>query len=183
MTARTVPTMPAFLAGQKLTATLLNQVGAYSTFWADPPMFRMYQSVVQSIPNGTNTQIRMDTGTGGGAWDTDSGRSAVSPYGYTIPVGMSGRWRFTWAVEWAFNATGARVAVLYQNGSPVTGDTDDVAANNDFTAEIGTGTVVVNAGDVMSVWGYQNSGGALNTAAAGQFSSFFEGEFRSLANP
>jgi hypothetical protein len=175
--------MPSFLAGQKLTAALLNQIGTYNTFWANPPMFRMYQAVAQSIPNATNTQVKMDTGTGGGAWDTDSGRSGTTPYSYTIPVGMGGRWRFTWAVEWAFNAVGARVAVLYQNGVPVTGDTDDVAANNDFTSEIGTGTVLVTAGDVMSVWGYQNSGGALNTAAAGQFSSFFEGQLVSLASP
>lgn len=179
MAARTVPPVPAFLAGQKLTATGLNQIGTWMLFWSDPPMFRMRQSVAQSIPNGTVTQILMDTPD----WDTDSGRSVSSPYSYTIPVGMGGRWRFTWGISWFANATGSRIAILYRNGSPALGDTDDVAADNDFTAEAMAATVLVNAGDVMSVWGYQNDGASLNTQVNAQFTSFFEGRLVSLANP
>lgn len=179
MTARTVPTMPNFLAGQKLTAALLNQVGTYGVFWANKPMFRMYQSVGQSIPNTTNTQVTMDTS----LYDTDSGRAASSPYSYVIPVGMTGRWKFSWGVSWAANTTGSRVAILYRNGAAVLGDTDDVAADNDIPADNGTATVPVNAGDVMGIYVYQNSGGALSTTANAQFASFFEGELDSLANP
>jgi hypothetical protein len=183
MAARTVPTMPSFLAGQKLTATLLNQVGSYVTFWTSPPMFRMIQTVSQSIPNTTTTQVTMDSVTGGQGWDTDSGRSGSTPYSYTIPVGMGGRWQFSWGVAWPFNATGSRVAILERNGTPSVGSTDDVAANNDFTDEAMTATVLVNAGDVMSVWAYQNSGGALSLAVGTQFASFFEGRFVSLGSP
>lgn len=179
MTARSVPVMPNFFAGQKLTGTLLNLLGAYVVFWANPPSFRMNQSVTQSVPNLTNTQITMDSP----QWDSDSGRNVGSPYSYVIPAGMTGRWQFSWGVAWPFNSTGSRVAVLYRNGAPSVGSTDDVAANNDFTDESSTATVAVNAGDVMSVWAYQNSGGALSTAANTQFASFFEGRLVSLGNP
>lgn len=183
MAARSVPTMPSFLAGQKLTATLLNQVGTYGTFWSSPPMFRMIQTVSQSIANATTTQVLMDGGTGTGAWDSDSGRSATTPYSYTIPIGMGGRWQFSWGIAWPFNSTGSRVAILEKNGSPSAGSTDDMAANNDFTDESSTATVLVNAGDVMSVWAYQNSGVALSLAVGSQFCSFFEGRLVSLGSP
>lgn len=181
MAARTVPVMPSFLAGQKLTATLLNQVGAYATFWANPPMFRMVQSIAQSVPNTTYTQITMDTS----LWDSDSGRAGGTPYAYTIPVGMSGRWQFTVKVEWAPNATGTRLCTVARNGA--TDSTVEIAdPTTSATYTPGTATVAtlaVNAGDVMSPWGYQDSGGALNTASGASGKSFFEGRLISLGNP
>jgi hypothetical protein len=174
--------MPSFLAGQKLTATLLNQIGTYTAFWANPPMFRMYQSVAQPMPNGAFAQILMDAGSGVGAWDTDSGRSGTSPYSYIIPVGMTGRWRFNWKVGFSSNATGVRAAQLYKNGSSI-GDEEFINAPASGAASyvLGTASVLVNAGDVLSAWGYQSSGAPLNTDTNSP--SFFEGELQSLASP
>ena len=180
MTARSVPVMPNFFAGQKLTGTLMNQVGTYGTFWANKPMFRMYQSVAQSIPNTTDTQITCDTS----HYDTDSGRQGSTPYSYTIPAGMTGRWRFTWSVAMATNTVGSRDAYIKVNGSRITGpETAGVAANNDVTQADGTTVIPVNAGDVVSLWMWQNSGGALSTVASSNNVSVFEGELVSLANP
>lgn len=180
MSARTVPTMPSFLAGQKLTAALLNQVGTYAVFWADKPMFRMYQSVTQSIANTTDTQITCDVS----HYDTDSGRQGSSPYSYTIPVGMTGRWRFNWAIAMAVNSAGSRDGYIKVNGNRVTGpEAAGAAANNDVTQAFGTTTIPVNAGDVISLWMWQNSGGALSTVASSNNVSVFEGELVSLANP
>jgi len=180
MTARTVPTMPAFLAGQKLTAALLNQVGSYSTFWVNPPMFRIYQSVAQSIPNTTDTQITCD----GLDYDTDSGHQGSTPYSYVIPSGMGGRWRFTWAVAMAINSTGSRAGYIKVNNLRIFApETVGAAANNDVSQSFGTNTILVNAGDVISLWIWQNSGGALSTLATANNVSVLEGELVSLANP
>lgn len=181
MTARTVPTMPGFLAGQKLTATLLNQVGSYGTFWGDPPMFRMYQAVTQSVNSSVNTQITMDSV----EYDTDSGRGGSSPWAYTVPVGMTGRWYFGAMISWAGNATGVRISEIYKNGSLINGAQESVQAapaTNSTNCFIGI-TVAVNAGDVISAYGWQQSGGALSTNVANGFPSFFEGRLISLANP
>jgi hypothetical protein len=49
MAARSVPTMPDWTFQEEITSSLLNQITTYSRFWASPPMFRMYQSAVQSL--------------------------------------------------------------------------------------------------------------------------------------
>lgn len=178
MVARTVPTLPTWLAGQKITSTLLNQISTYGQFWADPPMFSMHQVSTQSIGNATYTQITMDTPD----WDTDSGRAVGNPYSYTIPAGMTGRWQFTFKIGWATNAAGNRLGALYKNGAIIqNGEVGYIAPGAANNPEYGTTvTVVCNAGDVMAVYGYQSSGGALSTQT---LDSFFEGRLISLATP
>lgn len=173
--------MPSFLAGQKLTAALLNLIGAYALFWANPPMFRMYQTVAQTLTTGAFTQILCDTSD----YDTDSGRSDSSPYSYTIPVGMSGRWKFTGAVSYASSGTANRLAAIYRNGTQITGLNEQVqASSNGLTvASASYAEVSVNAGDVIALYGYQGSGGNLATAVSSGWNSYFEGRLVSLANP
>lgn len=181
MTARTVPTMPDWLAGQKLTATLLNQVTAYSRFWADPPMFSTYQTVVQPVPNSAFTQITCDTP----EFDTESGRAPGTPFLYTIPAGMTGRWDLAGSVSWAINATGGRLSLIYKNGVLING-----AAAQSINAGAGNNTnlfiarsVACNAGDTIGLYGWQASGGPLNTNVGSLWPSFLQGRLVSLANP
>lgn len=184
MTARTVPTLPTFPANTELTSGQLTQLNTYMAFWTSRPMFKMYQSAAQSVPSGVFTQITMDTV----AWDTDSGRALASPWSFVIPIGMNGRWRFAWKVGFAVNATGVRIAALYQNGTEVVGaqaDEQSVStASRTTDVSGGTATISCAGGDVISVWGFQDSGGALNTdSGAIGAASVFEGSFESLANP
>lgn len=184
MTARTVPTLPTFAANSVLTSGQMTQLTSYMAFWTSRPMFKMYQTVAQSVPTGAFTQILMDTS----AWDTDSGRSIASPWSYVIPTGMNGRWRFSWKVGFAVNATGVRMSALYQNGTAATGAQDNeqsVSATSRTTDLPATSMTITGAGgDVISIWGFQDSGGALNTdVGSGPSSSYFEGSFESLANP
>lgn len=179
MTARAVPVMPNFFAGQKLTGSLLNQVTASSNFWTNPPYFSMYQSISQSIPNNTLTTITMDTP----EWDTDSGRAATTPFGYTIPAGMTGRWAFRWGASWNANITGSRKVELFKNGAVVRSAVFNTTNNADIYAMTGSRTLAVNAGDVMTVVALQNCGGGLGTQVGTEYAPFFEGELVSLANP
>lgn len=179
MTARTIPIMPNFFAGQKLTGTLMNVLGAYPVFWANPPMFRMFQSIAQAVATSTVTQITLDTS----QFDSDSGRAGTSPYSYTIPVGMSGRWWFNWSIPWAATATNFSDAILYKNGSPVTGGTGAAAQNSDHMTPGENSTIPVNAGDTIALYGYQTTGGSLGTFTNSQYVPYLEGRLVSLATP
>lgn len=185
MAARTIPPVSNYFAGQKLTATTMNQISTWQNFWSDPPMFRMFQSNAQSIPNATWTQVACDSVSITG-YDTDSGRPiSTPPYSYTIPAGMTGRWEFKWITVWAFNATGGRAANLYKNGVAITTYPASPPFSSTFSGgSWGTDTIPVNAGDVMGLYAFQNSGGALNTGATAPDSqSVFAGRLVSLASP
>jgi hypothetical protein len=180
MAARTVPTMPDWTSHEQATSVLLEQITAYTRFWASPPMFRMYQTVAQSVPTATFTQITCDTLD----YDTDSGRGAITPWSYTIPVGMTARWTFSGITGFVSNSSGFRIGIFYKNGTAVT--TTQIAAQPVSAAlattdmAVATATLLCNAGDVIGLYGYQTSGGALNTDAG---HCAFEGRLVSLANP
>lgn len=178
MSARAVPTMPTWSAGQQMTSTLMNQITTYTQFWANPPMFRMRQTVVQLIPNATFTQVICDNPD----YDSDSGRALGTPWSYTIPAGMSGRWRFGLKDSFATNASGIRLVQLYKNGIGISDVQDFMLPNGVFPTQVTmTDTVPVAAGDVMSMWCYQSSGGGLNTDTTTP--SVFSGQLVSLASP
>lgn len=179
MAARSMPTMPSFFAGQKLTATVLNLVGSYAVFWANPPDFRMHQSVTQSVPNTAWTQITCDTPD----HDSDSGRASGTPYSYVIQVGMTGLWSFGWSLPWASNATGARAANLYRNGTAASTYTITPASSTTATCNGTVDRILCNAGDTMALYGWQSSGAALGTFIAADSVPAFWGRLDSLANP
>lgn len=178
-TARSVPLMPPFFAGQKLTGTLLNTLGAYSVFWANAPDFRMHQSLTQSVPNTTWTQITCDTPD----HDSDVGRANSTPYSYVIPPGMAGLWSFGWVLPWASNGTGARAGNLYRNGTAASTYTITPASGSTATCTGWVDRVLCSAGDTMALYGWQSSGGNLGTFIAADSVPSFWGKFDSLANP
>jgi hypothetical protein len=178
MTARPVPTMPTWTAGQRVLASQLQAITTYSQFWSSRPMFRMYQTALQTLSTSAFTTITMDTLD----YDTDSGRAAGTPWGYTIPVGMTGRWRFTSRIGFASNATGGRLTQVYKNGGAINQSTLIAATNTSSAAHAYVSiTTLVAAGDVMTAVGWQASGGSLATDVT--WPSWFEGVFESLGSP
>ncbi len=178
MSARTLPTLPSFGTLSVATSAELNAICTYQAFWANPPMFQMYQNTVQSIPTSTFTQITMDTP----VWDTDTGRALTTPFSYVIP--FYGRWEFKFGASDSINSAGSRISALYKNGVAVTPSQTTEPTSSTITIDM-TGrpvTVLCNIGDVMGVYGWQSSGGALNTDT-GAGASYFEGKLVSLASP
>ncbi len=178
MAARTLPTLPSWTAGQRVLASQLQQITTWGAFKDNPPGFSMTHTIGISVSNGVYTQIPMDTL----EWDSDSGRGGSTPWSYTIPIGMSGRWTFSYKVSWAVNNTGDRLVSLYKNGSiissgQISGPPTTTAHNAENST---TRTVLCAGGDVMAVYALQSitGGGALSTN-----SGFFEGRLTSLANP
>jgi hypothetical protein len=180
MAARTLPTLPNFVFQQELTSSQMNQLAIYQAFWANPPMFSMHQATTNSMASGTATQLICDVSD----YDTDSGRSSATPFSYIVP--FAGRWTFSGAINWPGNATGYRYTALYQNGSAVvagkTNSPVNAAANSSIT-EV-TKTIPCNVGDVIAIYGVNNSGSALSTVVSDLTqTSFFEGILKSLASP
>lgn len=180
---RVLPTIPSFAPGP-LSSASLNTLANAVAFSLNMPCFRMYQSVTQSVPNATWTQLILDVLD----YDSDNGRSLVSPYTYTIPSNMAGRWTFSFAPAFGGNATGMRDGALYVNGAVVTGGQETTgapASGNSADLPVRTITHACAAGDQIGLYAFQSSGGALNTdvASASAGASYLEGRLSSLGNP
>lgn len=180
MAARTLPTFPNFNAGQRLTGAVMQQMTTWSAFWADRGTFRMLQSATQTFTTGVDAQITCDVST----WDSDSGRSSTTPFSYTIPSGWGSnlRWRFAFCIGWTSSAVGTRWCYLKQNGTAVNGTRFQYPGGGDPVFVGGTCSILVNGGDVISLWGGQTSGGNLNTTTINS-ACFLEGWLEGLGNP
>lgn len=179
MTARTLPVPPNWFAGSKLTASAMNGLTNTANFWADPPSFRMRQTVVQSVANSTDTQITCDFS----QWDSDTGRASGSPYNYTIPAGWGNgmRWTFEYCVCFNASGGGTRWAFLKQNGTGVADSRFQIAGAADPICVGGTCSLIVNSGDTIALWGGQTSGAALSTSSSNL--SFLGGWLHGLGTP
>lgn len=181
MAARTLPTLPSWLAYQGITSTQLNQLAAYMAFWANPPSFRAEQHTSQSIPNsGSGTQITCETV----IHDSDNGLSPTSPYSYIVP--FAGIWDFFGGAGFSGNANGIRIPLLSQNGSTsyINGTQAEQIPNSTasvyLTEAVG---IPCQVGDVIGLSGLQTSGAALATVAGGWACSWFAGRLVSLQSP
>jgi hypothetical protein len=128
-----------------------------------PPLFIVTQTNAQSLTSGTDTAITWTAPT----VDTYNGWSAGNPSRWTPP--MAGYYLVTVQVSWAVNSTGNRLAEIHKNGSATASYQEAMpatATGNQTTAAV-SGIVQLNGStDYIEAWGYQNSGGALNTNPA-----------------
>lgn len=122
---------------------------------------KLRNSVVQSIANATETNLSFDTV----LYDTDGFYSAAAPTRLTIPVGKDGRYLAGTSLEFASNAVGRRLYILYLNG------TEPIAVSQTSAVSAGDSegclTAVWNAaaGDFITSRVLQSSGAALNVQA------------------
>lgn len=124
------------------------------------------QAVVSSLANGAFTVVTIDTAVVNlESWSLSAGAVAVP---------ATGIYRVSGTVFFSSSAAGQRASVIGLNGSAVAGG----YAQLPFTSVAGsyilpTATVIVaaNAGDLLSVMGFQSSGGAINTNVSGTFTS------------
>lgn len=100
--------------------------------------------------------------------DTDAYHdTSTNPNRMTVPTGLGGVYRLTAYIDWAANATGFRqMGYTINGGTAVTRQAINttlagIPTQTGFTVE-----VPLNAGDYITVWGFQNSGGNLNIADA-----------------
>jgi hypothetical protein len=155
-----------FLAGQILTAQALNEV-------TDPPLLFTYQTTVQSIANITWTAINFHLD----VYDTINGHSTVTNITRYTP-NVSGTYDVEGQIAYAVNSTNDRGAQFRRNGSTIDGLQYGAAragAGSSF-ASIATcsGVVFLNGStDYIELYGFQESGGSLNTSYGAGFTTSF----------
>jgi len=161
-----IPPLTLRAAGSRITAALYEQdITDSINFLTNPPNFVGTQSVAQSIPNATWTAITLDTA----QTDPYSGHSNVTNSSrYTCQSAAPGWYTVCGVIAYSPNSTGFRTARLQINGTGISGMTSYGPNNGTAEAIIITSVrdIFLNIGDYVEVAGYQNSGGALNTAVS-----------------
>jgi hypothetical protein len=134
------------------------------------PSCRVYGTAAQSIPSGAQTAVAF----GAVRHDTMSGINPMwSPGDPThVILRTPGVYIATAGVEFAANATGQRVAGLYDTLSNQFIAIDERTAVNGDTTDISvsSGPFYVPAASSFQLYVYQNSGAALNVNAGPAFS-------------
>lgn len=158
----TVPVEMTMVSGHKVTAAEWNSnVRDAVNFLLNPDAAQSYQSAAQSIPNGADTAVALDTNeiNVNGMWATGANTK--------FTAANAGTYRCSGQVTFTSNANGLREAFFRVNGSTVLKRPVYSPPNtNTFTATAPAVRIHLNAGDYVELCAYQNSGGALNTYVA-----------------
>jgi hypothetical protein len=131
------------------------------------PVWSLERNTTQSIPNNAYTDVVWN----GERTDTDGVHAASST---DVVITQDGLYTISPSATFVNNATGVRAIQLLQNGTVLRNV--GVPATSGFGTTVQTPTLYVQCVvvDVLKVQVYQNSGGALNLAAAtvGDYSLF-----------
>lgn len=160
----TVPVLPTFTAGQVVTAAQLTALNTAISFLMAPPSAYAYRAAALSVGTSAWALIAYDNE----LLDTDTMVDIVgNPSRITIKT--PGRFRIEGFANWAFNATGNRELMVRKNaaGSSVGGTQIQLAAVATAVTVSGTTQLISTeitfaANDYIEMFGWQNSGGALN---------------------
>lgn len=117
-------------------------------------------TATQSFATASEAQIT--------AFDTaaSNGVTVVAGTG-TITIQTTGRYAVNARVTWTANATGARRLRLMRNGSSMATDLQSPGSALGFQNSVVVTDFLLTAGDILTLLGYQTSGGALTLNAAG----------------
>jgi hypothetical protein len=151
--------------GQLVFATsdtrLWRYTGSAWTVFSGGPTWAIYRVTAQSIPNNTWTSFLFtDEDT-----DTDAMHS-VSSNTDRVTISKAGLYAINGKTSFAANATGARGCRLTKNAIVINGGSIVNDAGATFETIVPSPPLYVQCAvnDILRVQGFQNSGGALNTA-------------------
>jgi hypothetical protein len=115
-------------------------------------------NTTQSLSNGTNTAISFQAE----SFDTDAYHSTSTNISrITVPAGKAGYYLINGCIMYASNSSGQRQVNVYKNGGNVAART--VIASSGGVTQINISFVLSLAvADYVELYGYQDSGGALN---------------------
>jgi hypothetical protein len=160
--ARTVPVSLTEAPGNFNTAALFNaQVKALNDFITNPPSFKGYATVQQSIGSGSTTPIPLALDSE--YYDTDGGHSTTTNTSrYVIQV--AGKYALSGGCAFGTNGTGNRSVAIYVNGTYAAGGNNQSVAfaGNSWSATVYT-EQQLNVGDYVEIACWQTSGGNLST--------------------
>lgn len=166
----TVPTIATFSPGV-LTAAYLNTIKAFSDFMLSPPQCEAFHSTLVSLTNNTFILIPLQSENFDNVQSGDTPMHDNATNNSRIVARTAGKLEITGQLGITSNATGIRSVDVRLNaaGSPVGGTSlvsPQVPALNGFTTTVPLPPKAVQmaAGDYIEIFGFQNSGGAINSA-------------------
>jgi len=123
------------------------------------PMAVYKRTTAQSIPNDntTSTKLTFPTAT--------VSRTGISYSSGDFTVTYAGMYVISYWALFGSSTVGRRLVSVYVNGSSVVGDNRSAAVNGAGNVNIATNQYLA-AGDVVSFYALQNSGGAINMDSA-----------------
>jgi len=142
-----------------LTVDSSGNITPSNQLYSKGPAFSAYGSAKQSISHNTVTKINFNTE----EFDTNSNFDATTNYRFTPTV--AGYYQLNATIGSTPNVTGLVLFVFYKNGSFY--HRSSAIPNNNQGPDISGSTLAYMNGstDYIEVYGYQNSGGALNVGS------------------
>ena len=161
--AKTYTAAGTVVAGEVYTAAAHNIIATDINNFIVPPMVSATATAAQSLNNGTWTFINFTSE----VFDTDGMFSASDT---KITIQTTGVYQMSGQVGWALNGAQDRLSKIEKNaatpsnGTPLLSSFVDAISVSDTHTTM-SGIFSLTAGDTVHLSVYQNSGGALNTAA------------------
>lgn len=155
-----VPVIRVWTSGEVVLASYMtDNINGPLSFLLNPPQFKGYATVAQSIPNSAFTSVSLDSE----VVDNAGGHSTVTNTSRYTAV-YAGWYNSGGGIAFAANATGRRFLRYTVNGTAVPASLSGIAGN---AAVIGFAArpdkFFLNVGDIGDIQCFQDSGGALNT--------------------
>lgn len=146
------------VSGVPFTGPVTQAPSPYPPSSGNPPMARMRQTAIQSIPTASSTAIAFNTAN----VDTMGGWNGSHAY----EAKVAGHYLCSGGVSFAANATGVRTVQWAIGGvdQPGTGVSAPANAATSQRLCARTELLYLNVGDLLSLTAFQNSGAGLNTA-------------------
>jgi hypothetical protein len=166
----TVPPLPTWTAGQRVTGALLQQMTTFCTFVANPPIAQLTQTVATSMASGAWTTVSFNSS----IVDTYTGHNnAINNSRYTSQ--LAGYYLVSGVVAWVASS-GNKWARIAKNGSAVTGSGGEASGSAADVSATLTKPILVslNLGEFVELQGAQFTGGAINTALASETTSMLD---------
>lgn len=163
-----VPSSHTFVDGVLTSSEMNNYIRDPISFLYAPPIARLRQTSIQSIPTNTFTALLWDTE------DVDTDISGVGGHSTSVNTSRYTSLYASWYLAgggagYAANATARRACAWAKNGTNISGSQIAVPATAANDCEIGARLIFVylNVGDYLELMAFQESGGALNTNVTG----------------
>ena len=135
------------------------------------PAFHATQSGNQTIGNGANTKIALNSET----FDSDSAFDHSTNYRFTVPSGEGGKYWFAYCVRFGYGLDDNEIlqAELFKNGSDLAGTysafRSPSGSGYNPSAVNCSGIIVLAAADYIELYCYHNEGGDMSTSATSTF--------------
>lgn len=165
--AKTYTTAGSAVAGDVYTASAHNVIVTDVNNLIVPPLARLRLTSDVSVPNVSHTNVGFTSSNAVEDYDTD-GLISLSASASSMTIQTAGIYLFAVSIDFAVNTSGARYSRIVRNRS---GTRVAISANmlfptgNEFHNSC-SGMIECNVSDVIELWVFQSSGGALNLQAA-----------------